>query len=122
MHLYSFEKLDMWKDIRNFVNEIYNISDSFPYSENRGLRDQIRRAAVSVSSNIAEGSGRLSPKDQARFVEISYSSILEVLSQLMVALDRKYIDQTTYIRGRKLIENLSARISAYKRYLLKTKN
>ena len=122
MHLYSFEKLDMWKDIRDFVNEIYKISDSFPYSENKGLRDQIRRAAVSVSSNIAEGSGRLSSKDQARFVEISYSSILEVLSQLMVALDRKYIDQTTYIKGRKLIENLSPRILAYKRYLLKKKN
>ena len=53
MHLYSFEKLDMWNDIRNFISEIYNISNNFPYSENKRLREQIRRAAVSISSNIA---------------------------------------------------------------------
>lgn len=122
MHMYSFEKLDMWKDIRNFVNEIYEISNTFPYSENKGLREQIRRAAISVSSNIAEGSGRLSAKDQARFIEISYSSILEVLSQLMVALDRKYIVKEAYLRGRNLIEKLSPRIAAYRRYLLKNAN
>ncbi|MEA3392977.1 MAG: four helix bundle protein [Candidatus Marinimicrobia bacterium] len=118
MHLYSFEKLDMWKDIRNFVNEIYEISDNFPYSEYKGLRDQIRRASVSVSSNIAEGSGRLSFKEQARFIQIAYSSLLEVLSQLMVAYDRKYINESTYQKGRRLIENLSPRISAYRKYLL----
>lgn len=122
MHLYSFEKLDMWTDIRSFVNEIYNISDNFPYSENKGLREQIRRAAISVSSNIAEGSGRLGNKDQARFVEIAYSSLLEVLSQLMVATDRKYISKNTYNTVRELIENLSLRISAYRRYLLKNVN
>ncbi|MCF7832495.1 MAG: four helix bundle protein [Candidatus Marinimicrobia bacterium] len=96
MHLYSFEKLDMWKDIRNFVSAVYEISDNFPYSEYKGLRDKIRRATVSVSSNIAEGSGRLSYKEQARFTHIAYSSLLDVLSQLMVAYDRKYINESTY--------------------------
>ncbi|MFA6618678.1 MAG: four helix bundle protein [Candidatus Neomarinimicrobiota bacterium] len=77
---------------------------------------------MSVLSNTAEGSGRLSFKDQARFTEIAYSSILEVLSQLMVALDRKYIDQSNYQKGRKLIEKLSPRLLAYRRYLMKNKN
>ncbi len=96
MHLYSFEKLDMWKDIRNFVSEIYKISDNSPCSEYKGLCDQIRRATVSVSSNIAEGSGRLSFKEQARFTQIAYLGLLEVLSQLMVAYDRKHINESTY--------------------------
>lgn len=122
MHLYSFEKLDMWKDIRNLVNEIYTISENFPYSEYKGLRDQIRRAAVSVSSNIAEGSGRTSYKEQARFTQISYSSLMEVLSQLMVAMDRHYINAEKYQKGRQVIEQLSPRISAYRKYQLKKAN
>ncbi|MBN2166187.1 MAG: four helix bundle protein [Marinilabiliaceae bacterium] len=65
MHYYSFEKLEIWQLSRNLVKEIYTTTDSFPQSEQFGLVSQIRRASVSISSNIAEGNGRHNKKDKA---------------------------------------------------------
>ncbi len=73
-YIYSFEKLDVWQEARKLVKEIYIVSDLFPTSEKFGLTNQIRRASVSVVSNIAEGVSRFSPKEQIRFIEIAYGS------------------------------------------------
>lgn len=84
---YSFEKLDVWQEARKLVKEIYMVSDLFPASEKFGLTNQIRRASVSVVSNIAEGVSRFSPKEQIRFIEIAYGSLTEVYCQLIIGMD-----------------------------------
>lgn len=66
----------------------------FPKEENYALGDQVRRAAVSITSNVAEGMGRFSLKEQVHFIEISFGSLMEVYSQLLIAMDRHYISQS----------------------------
>lgn len=84
---YSFEKLDVWKKAKDFVVRIYKVTADFPEEEKFGLISQLRRASVSISSNIAEGSSRTSPDDQGRFYIIAYSSAIEVLNQLIISTD-----------------------------------
>ena len=90
---YSFQKLNVWQEAKNLVVEVYHLLDSFPKFENYALCDQIRRAIVSVSSNIAEGSGRKSLKEQVRFLEILYGSLMEAYNQLLIAIDLTYITE-----------------------------
>ncbi len=75
----------------------------------------MRRAAISVSSNIAEGTSRSSYKDQAHFSQIAFSSLMELLSQLILAKDLKYINEFTYKETRELIEELSRQINALRK-------
>lgn len=89
---YSFETLDVWQKSKILVKAIYEATSIFPSEEKFGLTSQIRRACVSVSSNIAEGSTRWSKKDQARFYEIAFGSLIEVLNQLILASDLGYIN------------------------------
>ena len=88
----------------NFRNLIYALVKTFPVEEKYALGDQMRRAVVSVTSNIAEGSGRQSLKDQAHFLELSYGSLMEVMSQIDLALDLNFIDNENYNRLELLIE------------------
>ena len=90
---YSFETLKAWQEARKLVVSVYRLLDSFPKFENYALCDQIRRAIVSVPSNLAEGSGRSSLKEQIHFIEISYGSLMEAYNQLIIAADLKYIDE-----------------------------
>lgn len=90
---YSFEKLKVWQEAKRLVVDVYHLLDSFPKFENYALCDQIRRAIVSVPSNIAEGSGRKSLKEQIRFLEISYGSLMETYNQLLIAIDLSYITE-----------------------------
>ena len=87
---YSFERLKVWQEAKKLVVEVYHLLDSFPKFENYALCDQVRRAVVSVPSNIAEGSGRKSLKEQIHFLEISYS-LMETYNQLLIAIDLNYI-------------------------------
>jgi four helix bundle protein len=107
MRLFSFEKLEVWRLARELNKTIYGISKKFPDEEKFGLTSQIRRASVSISSNIAEGSARISGKEQARFTEIAYGSLLEVLSQLIIANDLEYISETQIDNQRAAFEELS---------------
>ena len=93
MRTFSFEKLNVWQKSRQLSVAIYTLTKSFPDEERFGLISQMRRCAVSVSSNIAEGSGRHSSKDKARFTEISYSSLLELLNQLILSQDLELISE-----------------------------
>ena len=91
--VYSFEKLNVWQEAKELVVDVYHLLDSFPKFEKYALCDQIRRAIVSVPSNIAEGSGRKSLKEQIRFLEISYGSLMETYNQLLIAIDLTYITE-----------------------------
>ena len=91
---FRFEKLEVWQQARKFNRRIYEATRNFPEIERYTLLSQMRRASVSVSSNIAEGSGRNSDADFAHFLEIAYGSLMEVISQLFLAKDEEYIDQT----------------------------
>jgi len=90
---YSFETLNAWQEARQLVVSVYQLLDRFPKLEKYALCDQIRRAIVSVPSNLAEGSGRSSLKEQIHFIEISYGSLMETYCQLIIANDLKYIDE-----------------------------
>ena len=92
----SVSRLDVvnaWQEARKLVVSVYRLLDSFPKFEKYALCDQIRRAIVSVPSNLAEGSGRSSLKEQIHFIEISYGSLMEAYNQLIIAADLKYIDE-----------------------------
>lgn len=91
--VYSFEKLKVWQEAKKLVVDVYHLLDSFPRFEKYALCDQIRRAIVSVPSNIAEGSGRRSLKEQIHFLEIAYGSLMETYNQLLIAIDLTYITE-----------------------------
>lgn len=112
MHIYSFEKLEVWKEARELVVWIYCITKEYPSEEKFGLVTQLRRAAVSVVSNLAEGSSRKSAKDQAHFSQIAYSSLLEILTQLILSGDLHFIPEETLTEGRTKIENLTMKVAA----------
>lgn len=89
--MHRFKDLDVWNISRKFCSEIYLITANFPESEKFGLINQLRRAAVSIPSNIAEGSSRSSNKDFSRFLEIAIGSMYEIETQLLIASDLGYI-------------------------------
>ena len=92
--LFAFEKLNAYIEARKLVITIYNEIKAFPIEERYALCDQIRRSAISVTSNIAEGTSRSTIKDKIHFVEIAFSSLMELLSQSQVALDLEYITES----------------------------
>lgn len=96
MEEYSFEKLNVYIKARQLVADVYHILDMFPNIEKYALCDQIRRSIVSVPSNIAEQSGRVSKKEKAHFIEISYGSLMEAYCQLQIAVDLNYISQEAF--------------------------
>jgi four helix bundle protein len=113
MYVYSFEKLEVWKIARKVRNEIYKISVDFPDHEKYVLTSQIRRSSNSVTDNLAEGSGRATQADRAYFINQAYSSGLEVLNQLITALDQNYINELVYSDLRKEMEQLLNKLNAY---------
>lgn len=94
--MFRFEKLDVWQRAIDHAGLIYTLTRDFPSDERFGLTNQMRRAAVSVSSNIAEGSGRVSDIDFARFLEIAYASLMEVVSQATIAHRQKFLAKDAY--------------------------
>ena len=112
-----FRKLDVWKIAHALTLEVYRISSDFPPSERFGLRSQMRRAALSIGSNIAEGAARSSARDYGRFLDIAVGSSAEVEYQLDVARDLGYLDeaitaplQQECIRIRAMLLSLRRRI------------
>lgn len=111
MREFSFEKLDVWKRARRFTVEMYKITASFPHEEKFGLVSQLRRATISISSNIAEGSSRQSAKDQAKFYVIAFSSAIEVLNQLILSMDLNYLSKESYQKLRNELEAITAMLN-----------
>jgi four helix bundle protein len=112
MYLFSFEKLDVWKRSRVFVKEIYKLSARFPKEEKFGMTSQIRSAAVSVPTNLAEGIARKTPRDQSNFTTMSFSSLMEVLNLLIISADLNIIEESEYQEIRPLIEEISNKLNA----------
>ena len=109
---YSFENLEVWQRSRSLVKQVYKATSSFSNEEKFGLTSQLGRAAVSVSSNIAEGSTRCSKNDQARFYEIAFGSLMEVLNQLILANDLNFLYNERLITLRKEIEETARMLNA----------
>ena len=118
MHTYAFEKLQVWQDARVFCVYMYRVTMNFPNEERFGLTNQIRRAAVSIASNIAEGSARKSAKDQAHFYQMAYSSTLEVLNQLLICYDLKFITTDQYTDSRNKIEMITNKLNALRKTIV----
>ena len=96
MKKYNYKDLDLYKAAKDLVLSVYALLRKFPKEEQFALSDQLRRAVISIPSNIAEGSGRNSQKDQAHFYNIAYGSLMEVFSQLDIACDLGYISQEEF--------------------------
>ncbi len=112
---YAFERLEIWQDARVFVKMIYKMTKEFPSYETFGLRSQIQRAAISVPSNIAEGVSRSSNKEKIRFLEIAYSSLMEVYNQIYLSLDLEYINEQQYIILKQEVFKISNKLNALNR-------
>ena len=113
--IFAFEDLDVYQTARLYVKQIYLISDLFPTKEDFALTSQVRRAAVSVTSNIAEGTSRFSPKDKSHFIEIAYGSLMESYSQIQVAVDLGYVDERKMEHIAPIIVELRNRLSALRK-------
>ena len=89
----NFRKLSIWRDSMELVNEIYDLTRNFPSEENFGLKLQIRRSAISIPSNIAEGCGKSTTKDLLRFLDIALGSLNELETQVLIARNQNYISE-----------------------------
>src|SRR3954465_5003547 len=94
--MFNFEKLEVWHKATEFADLVYFLTRAFPGDERFGLTNQMRRAAVSISSNIAEGSSRSSKTDFARFIEISTGSLFEVVSQGFIAKRQGFLQDEQF--------------------------
>ena len=111
MRVYSFEKLECWQHARLLAVWTYRITKNFPAEEKFGIIAQMRRASVSIASNIAEGTSRKTNKDQSQFSTIAYSSIVELLNDLIISNDLNFISQEQYKEGKDLIEKQTSLIA-----------
>lgn len=116
--MFNFEKLEVWQKAIDFADTVYTISRSFPSDERFGLTSQMRRAAVSISSTIAEGSSRFSNEDYARFIQYATGSVFEVVSQARISLRQHFLSQDEHDRLYLLAEEQSRMLSGLRRSLL----
>ena len=115
--MFNFEKLEVWKKAIEFADFVYCVTRSFPDDERFGLTNQMRRAAVSISSNIAEGTSRHSAQDYARFIEIATGSVFEVVSQSFIAQRQNFLSETDRSRLYSAAEEQSKMLSGLRRSL-----
>ena len=118
----TFRELEAYKQGKIVVKEVYRLLKKFPREEQYALCDQLRRAAISITSNIAEGSGRSSCKEKIHFLEFSYASLMEVLSQLDVAMDLGYITEEEFNNFEVLSDKECRLLSGLSRYFQKLSN
>ncbi len=116
MYTYSFEKLDVWIEAKALSKNIYIITNEFPLDEKFGLTSQLKRASISICSNIAEGSARKTNKDKAHFTIMAFSSAVEVLNQIIIAHDLDFIDLKQYTSLREQIESITNKLNALRNY------
>lgn len=113
----SFEDLPVWQDARKFTNKIYNLTNKFPKEEIYGLTSQIRRATVSIMSNIAEGFDRRSDKELSNFLSMARGSSSEVQNDLYIALDLKYISKEDFAIMYQEAKKIAKQINGLMTYL-----
>jgi four helix bundle protein len=116
--MHRFKELEIWKKSRFFCSKIYKVTSSFPNEEKFGLTNQLRRASVSVPSNIAEGSSRQSNKDFARFLEIAIGSAYEIETQILISSDLGFINSEDLIELTNMLEEIIKMTSRFRATLL----
>jgi four helix bundle protein len=114
---FRFEKLEVWQEARRINQAAYRLTQKFPRRELFAMTSQIRRASISISANVAEGSGRNSDKDFAHFLEQAYGSLMEVASVFYLALDENYVKEAELDPLFHELERLAKRIAALNRSL-----
>jgi four helix bundle protein len=114
---FRFEKLEVWQEARVANRTICRLARKFPKDEMFAMPSQVRRAAISISSNIAEGSGRNSDKDFAHFLEQAYGSLMEAASILDLALDESHVSEADLDPLLDALEVLAKRIASLNRSL-----
>jgi len=117
--MFNFEKLDVWQKAIDFADLVYAATRTFPAEERFGLTNQMRRAAVSISSNIAEGSSRMSKNDFARFLEIATGSVFEAISQAFISRRQRFIGEPKFKALYAAAEEQSRMLSGLRRSLLR---
>ena len=120
--MFNFEKLEVRQKAIDFTDLVYNETRAFPTEERFGLTNQLRRAAISISSNIAEGSSRSSRNDFARFAEIAAGSVFEVVSQAFIAQRQNFLGEDQFRKIYADAEELSRMLSGLRKSLLSTLN
>ena len=108
--MHNFKELKVWQQAMNLVKEIYTYSKKFPSDEKYCLTQQIQRAAISIPSNIAEGSGRNSDKEFIRFLDIAYGSSFELETQIILSFELKYITEEDFNKFKILISDVQKMI------------
>lgn len=116
MYIFSFEKLEVWVEAKNFTKEIYKLTSNYPDNEKFGLISQLRRASISVASNIAEGSARQTYKDKAHFTTMAFGSAVEILNQLIISYELNFINETDYLRLRLNIQSITNKLNGLRNY------
>ncbi len=113
----SFEDIEAWKNAREITRQIYDISSTERFSRDFALVNQMRRAAISIVSNIAEGFERNGDKEFIQFLTVAKGSCGEVRAQLYVAFDQHYIDEAVFVEVKAKLIEISRMISGLIRYL-----
>ena len=116
--MFSFQRLNVYTDSKELVALVYQLLRKYPNFEQYALCDQLRRAVISVPSNIAEGMSRISCKEQIHFLEISFGSLMEVLCQMEISKDLKYITLEDYTLIQNLVEKVSKQLSGLRKSIL----
>ena len=116
--MFRFEKLEVWKEAVGYANSVYVVTRAFPDAERFGLTSQMRRAAVSISASLAEGTSRTTDKDFARFVEIAYGSLLENVSEAFIARDQRFLRSQDFSKLYADAEKLARMLSGLRSALL----
>jgi four helix bundle protein len=111
MKTYSFENLDVWQCSRKLAVFIYSITTQFPHDEKFGLVSQMRRAAISICSNLAEGSAKHTGKEKARFTETAFGSLMELLNQGIISCDLEFVKEETLQKIRLMIDEIAGKTS-----------
>ena len=118
MYIYSFEKLEVWRLAKDLCIYIYKLTGKFPSEEKFGLVSQMRRASISIASNTAEGSSRISKKEQSHFYTMAFSSTIELLNQLIISQALLFIYEEELQESRLKIEPITKGLSNLKRSTL----
>lgn len=116
--MFNFEKLETWQEAISFADLVYTVTRHFPDQEKFGLTNQMRRAAVSISSNLAEGSSRSSRQDFARYVEIASGSLFEVVSQSFIGRNQGFLSADEFTRLYAAAEKQGKMLSGLRNSLL----
>lgn len=119
--MFRFEKLEVWREAMKYASKVYDLTEKFPKEELFGLTSQLRRAALSIPSNIAEGSGASTVKDFSHSLDIAIKSTIETVSELLFAQLRGYVGGETVRLLYEEAEVLVKRIQGLKRYLKKSR-